>query len=934
MPGRSAPQIGVPHVYPAGYSAEGREEPQAAMLPAGANNDNANVSNFLKYTSQAAALSVAEANRHWVDKGPRGVDMPPGYSQSGERFGRVAGMGTAVVADPSDASGNTVYIGNMGGLWRSTDAGANWTNLTDGKLPRVSVGAVALDPTRPNDIYVGTGISLLTLSGDANGTGIYVSHDRGKTFRRPVQTTQGYGSNAIAVTPTAVFVATNRGLFRSTNHGLSFARVPLPTGNGGNEATGVVSNWISDVVAKANNPNEITAAVGFGLGKFALPDGSTASPHNGLYRSTTGGGPGSFTRMTSGSQLKHFGSSADPLGRIQLAYGRAPGQQDVLWAAVSDGGLAAGRQPAGLDVLTTVGGPSLNPTNTEFNGLYRSGNDGTSWSLKATPQTLNAAPNSLLALFGPLGYGIGVQASYNLWLSTDPNVADQVYLGLEEVFQSTANAGPLPGPAAFMTIQRYADICGFLSYTQNVTTGAACPSVTPIVGGMSTHPDQHSAAAVDTPNGTRLYTGNDGGFFRQDGHALSVPPLQIGFDNKSWTALNTLSTTQPWHVALKPDGETIFGLQDNGSGFTTKDGKSITTCGGDGLYVLPTPDPDVWYCSTPGASLYYTKDHGKNITAIPPGATGASFLSPIAIDPTNPKHLAAAGQALVETDKGTDTRVLYDSVLTGTVVQTDWVTSYDAGISSVKNPATGDPIPWASTAIALRGPVVYNAICAACRGAFTNPKLLNAAIATNAKAGCTPKSKSPACWHRAASKGLPHGWITGIAINPTDTNTIYVTVGQQNLFEFDTSQTGAQKVLVSHDRGETFTDLSSNLPRTEARGIVYRGGKLVVATDVGVFIAPATGGSWSRLGTGLPAVVGRDIYIESTGRYIVVSMFGRGIWQFDFGSTASNSNSPGPKINRPPLATTGLPIALSMLALLCLLAAAAAIRVRRRTLAE
>jgi photosystem II stability/assembly factor-like uncharacterized protein len=844
-------------------------------------------------------------------------------------------MGAAVVADPSDKSGNTVYIGGMGGLWRSTDAGAHWTNLTDGKLPRVAVGAIGLDPSRPNDIYVGTGISYLTLSGDANGTGIYVSHDRGKTFVRPRQKTEGYGSNAIAVTPNAVFVATNKGLFRSTNHGASFLRIPLPTAGGGKEAKGVAANWISDVVAKPGNPNEITVGVGFSLGTFQLTDGSIASPGNGLYRSATGGGIGSFTFMASTSQLSHPLSSSDPIGRIDLDYGRAPNQQNVLYVALSDAGLAAGRPTAGLDAVGTTTGQTLNPTATVFNGLYRSGDDGLNWTLKATPQTLNTSENSLLALFGPLGYGVGVQGFYNLWLSTDPNVPDQVYLGLEEVFQSTALAGAEPVPAKFTTIQRYADICGFLTYTQNITTGAACPDATPIVGGMSTHPDQHAAAVVDLGDKTRLYTGNDGGFFRQDSHQLQLPnPLQVGFDNRTWSALNTVSTTQPWKVALKPDGETIFGMQDNGSGFTTKDGKtSITTCGGDGLWALPTPDPDVWYCSTPGASLYFTKDHGKNITAIPPAPAGAAFTSPIAMDPTNPKHLAAAGNNVKETDKGTDTKVLYDSAVTGTIISTDWKTAFTAGDSPVTNPVSAAKFPWSATALALRGATVYAGICGACRGGFTEPKYLKAAIATNSKLGCTAKTGAGDCWHIAASTGLPKGWVSAIAVDPSDTRTIYVGIGQQNLFEYDPSVTGSEKVLVSHDSGEHFTGITGNLPRTQVRGLVYRAGKVIVATDVGVFTSTAQDGSWSRLGSALPqGVVARDIYIEPTGRSIVVSMFGRGVWLFDFGSTAPNSNSPGPKTSKPPLATTGMPLAVGVFALLFLLVAAGAAWSRRRTL--
>jgi hypothetical protein len=942
---------GVVHTFPAGFNAEGHDEAVPAMLPAGADNENNNVADYLRYSRQAAALPTTSTKLHWVDKGPFGVDMPPGYSQSGERFARVAGMGSAVEVAPG-TGGKTVYIGNFGGLWKSTDAGKHWRNLTDGKIPRVAVGAIGLDPNHPKDIYVGTGISYLTLSGDANGTGIYVSHNGGRTFFRAKQHTTGYGSNAIAVTPKAVFVATNRGLFRSTNRGRSFRHIALPTGGHGKEAKGVVANWISDVVTKPGDPNEVTAAVGFGLGKLELPDGSIASPGNGLYRSTKGGAAGTFTKMASTSQLTQPAASSDPIGRIELAYGQAKGDTNTLWAAVSDAGLAAGKQPAGLDVVSATG-QSLNRTNTAFNGLYRSGDDGKSFSVKATPQTLETSANSLLALFGPLGYGIGVQAFYNLWVTTDPKVPNQVYLGLEEVFQG-APVGSPSLPYHFQTIERYADLCGFLTYFQNITNGASCPDETPLLGGMSTHPDQHAAAVVATKSGSRIYTGNDGGFFRQDSHVLGangVVPTQVGFDNQHWKATNSLSTTEPWDVAIKPDGEILAALQDNGSVLVKKNGRGIEICGGDGVFVLPTPNPDVWYCDTPGAVVYYTKDHGHNITAIPPGDVGASgmaganFTSPVAIDPTDPSHLVAAAQDIDETTKGTNTKVTYDSAATLTILSTDWKKVFNAGDSPKTVPQSTTKYPYTATALAVRGPTVYAADCGACRGAFTPPKLLKSVIVTNSKAGCKAKKADPACWHIAKSKGLPHGWVSGIAIDPRHPRTIYATIGQENLFEYDTKQTGSAKVLVSHDAGDHFTDITGNLPRTELRGVVWRNGKLIVVGDVGVFTAKAGSKSWSHLGSGLPVGVSvRNVYLDSSGRHLVVSMYGRGVWVLTFPRPATSSSGPGsngspkgPKTStsgqqgeQPGPATTGMSAGVSVVALLLVIGAMAVWR--RRTL--
>ncbi len=886
--------VGTEHVYKGGANPKAGEAERLTALP-GTIDDVDAVGQALHQDRQAKALPTVLANKHWVSRGPFGIDEPPGYSQSGQRFRRVTGMAGAV-ASPAGHP-DTVYIGNMGGLWRSTDAGKTWTNLSDGKLPRVAVGAIAIDPTDSKTLYVGTGISFNSLSGDAVGTGIYVSRDGGRTFTRSKQNTTGYAVRQIAVAGGVVMAATNDGLFRSTDKGRSFTRIPLPTAGNGKEATGPFARYISSVVIKPSNPKEVTAAVGFFYGAGKLPDGRVASPGNGLYRSTNGGK--TFTRLAGTDDLSNPGSSADPIGTVVLTYGKAQGEQNVLWAALSDAGLARGAAPGGLDVLQDASGAGLNPTGTVFNGLYRSDDDGATFTVKATPQTLNTSPNSVLTALGPLGYGIGVQGDYNLWVQADPNVPGQVYLGLEEVFQGVPSVPGTPqSPYLFSTVQRYADICGFLSYTQNVTEGASCPDQVPVVGGESTHPDQHVALTVDTANGTRIYTGNDGGFFRQDAHAVTPADTgnqaTTGFDNDHWQAMNTLSTTEPWNVSRLPSGEIIAGLQDNGAIIVPKGSKNgIEVCGGDGINVLPTPDSDVFYCSYTGAQMYVTTDHGHTIKEIQPGLTAAQFLSPAEIDPTDPKHLVAAANDVKETVKGADTQVLFDPVL-GTIVQSDWQESKALGNSPVTDPSSGSKYLWQTTALAVRGANIYAAICGPCRGAFTDAKILKPAIATNVKPGCTPKKAASDCWHIVASKGLPKGYPTAVVMDPRDRRTIYVAFGELNPYGYPVGKTGTARVAMSTDGGAHFRDITGDLPTGSVYGLVWRAGHLIAATETGVYQDPAGDGKWARLGSSLPyGVPVRDMYLDPTGRYVVVSLYGRGAWELDLGARAASSNGPG-----------------------------------------
>jgi photosystem II stability/assembly factor-like uncharacterized protein len=888
-------------VVPAGTRLGIESEPDAA-LPDSTVADLDAAANQHLYAQQAAALPVAKGSLPWKNVGPFGQDDPADYPTGGLRFARSAGMGATIEPDPRDATGSSVYVGNMGGLWHTADAGKTWHNLSDGKLTRAAVGAIAVDPENPNDLYVGTGIAYLTTSGDAPGSGIWVSHDAGTTFTRPAANIKGYAVNDILVTRDGVLAGTTNGLYRSTNHGASFQRVPLPNNAAHTApATGAYATWISSIVASPINDKQIIAAVGLGLGKRIgkdgkpqTADGQPLSPGNGLYK-TAAGVAGTFTFMASTSQLKHSASSVDPVGRIMLSWVKAAsGDTTVLWAIVNDAGLASGRQPAGSDADLVAGttGQSLNATGTQFNGLYRSPDGGLNWTVKATPQSLSASVNEGLGIYPALGYGVGVQAYYNLWVQGDPRNPNAVYFGLEEVFQSVKPTDDSPALGQFEIVQRYWDVCGSTTYFENVYPGQSCPDQTPYYGSVSTHPDQHFGVLVDTGSALRMYTANDGGFFWEDSHPLT-PSMENGYDNKSWHEMNTLPTVQPYKIARKPDGEYIHALQDNGAGFVAPGQTATLVSSGDGVNVLATPDKDTWYMTAQGAIPWVTTDHGKHIRAFPADLVKPTFLSPMGIDPTDPNHLAIAGEDIHETTKGPNTSSTIDPLLY-TVIQTDWTQSFDAKNSPVEYPK-GTKVAYQSQALAIRGTAVYDAICGLCRNALGDPALVTATVATNVKPGCVAKKAATDCWHIAAGAGLPHNSIWNLAIDPTDVDTIYVALNNNSLVGFDPKVGGTQRVMVSHDAGEHFTDITGNLPRSQARDVVVRGDQLVVATDNGVFTAPKTGKAWSRLGGTLPQVRVNDLDLDPTGRYLSAAVFGRGIWVLDYGAKAPSSSGPGPK---------------------------------------
>src|SRR5215468_4881588 len=94
------------------------------------------------------------------------------------RGGRVV----AVAGHPTD-HGTFYFGGCAGGVWKTTSGGAVWENISDGAFTTSAIGAIAVAPSAPNVLYVGTGEA--TIRGNvSHGDGVYKSSDGGNTWQR------------------------------------------------------------------------------------------------------------------------------------------------------------------------------------------------------------------------------------------------------------------------------------------------------------------------------------------------------------------------------------------------------------------------------------------------------------------------------------------------------------------------------------------------------------------------------------------------------------------------------------------------------------------------------------------------------------------------------------------------------------------------------
>jgi hypothetical protein len=827
----SAPVAAVPrnhaygeHVFAAqgGPTREGREAQIAAEQFAFARTAPSGVTAPGAYDAaygQLASLPTMPGTWSETTNRPYNADDPnyrdPLYSNSSGGAGMVTGRITGIAV----GANGVIYAGGAdGGVFRSSNNGASWTPMADG-LATLSVGDLRLAPdgalwfatgegNTGSTAFVGSGVYRL-----ANpSTGVFTEANRVGDNTDGTNVLAGKFINKIRFDDQGhAFAASSRGLYRHSSTSSSGAWTLLL--NPGDQSS-PYSGIINDVAVRpGTNGQQIVANAAW----------RGYAPYNGFYVSNDGGAH--FAKVNPQGAIV-----AKNVGNAELDYS-ADGSK--LYTVVEDTGLYLTGVQNGTSVLMGV-------------FVSNSGSVAGPWTSVADYRKLAASGSALKTNAYNRGYGPGVQAWYNNFIAVDPNNANHVFVGLEEVFE-TRNGGSTWN--AIAPYWNFGLACWNISDSENT-----CPA--------TTHSDQH---AIAFGNG-KVYVGNDGGLYarpknstavNKNGNATDWEDLNAGLRTLQYYSVGTgyVDTDDDGDVDAtdRAAGVAVFGgLQDNGGSLLLPGSSTmVSPFGGDGGDSIVDPDNgcnilDEYVYLT----LWVTRNCGRtdgSVSAVKDVSIPdpfPRFTAPFRADGSNKDHWVAGGQYVWTYDKGFQ---ITDGL--------DWVSQFDTG--------AGHSI----TGLSSNHDVVWAGWCGGC-----NPgSSFGRGIVTN-YGGSYHQVTLPAA--------MPNRYISNVVVDPNDADgsTAYVVFNGFSRRWTEGPGAGFGHLWKTTDGGVSWTDASGNLPDVPADDLVVTpAGTLVLATDLGVLASVDGGAHWLRLGGNHPLTTVMDLHVGPDGR-VYSATHGRGIW--------------------------------------------------------
>jgi hypothetical protein len=809
----------------------------------------------------------------WTSLGPK--PLPSDASGTGlQDYGFVSGRATAVAIDPNDFNGNTVFAGGAyGGVWKSTNAGTlstnsssvSWIPLTDTQAT-LAIGSIAVQPqlSNPNSassiVLVGTGET--DSSADSYyGLGILRSINGGQTWALISQDSTGshpfagLGFSQIAFStadPNRVVaaagsasegiveelenpVAVNRGLYYSTNAGISWQAANVSDSGISITSASVTAVLFNKAAAK------FYAAIRF-HGFYSSPDGIT------WIRLPNQPGPG-LTAAACPAQAVLPSSCPIYRGETAVVPGRpGPNNLGEMYAWYVD-------------------------ANSADQGIWQSVDGGLTWTLINDSGITNCGD-----LFGGCGTA---PAIFNLTLAAVPNgTATDLYAGATNIYKCTiTNTFPTCNGTSNNTFM-------------NLTHAYGCSDIAKV------HPDQHAMDFLVANGSALLYFANDGGIYRALDGYTGLTTGTCGLTNQFDSLNQTLGPlTQFVSISQSStDANLIFGgTQDNGApatAFSQSGGAWLNVNAGDNGFTAINPaNENEWFIAAPpdamsGVNIFrcdngidcHSLDFQNNQIAdsnTVGGDTGAFYL-PFLLDPQNSAELILGSCRIWRgATIGDSFSLLSPDFETGgsgacTGSEINLVRSIAAG--GLKNSNGFSQVIYAGTN--GEGPLIS-----------TVPTGGHVWVTTNADGG-------PLTWNDVSQTINPLGFpISSIALDETDPlgKTAYLAI-----MGFHTSH-----VWKTTDAGASWRDFTANLPDAPANIIIVDSGSslsngtVYVGTDVGVFASSTGSANWIEVGTPsiangfLPnvAVTSLQIFNSAGLKRLRAGTYGRGIWEWDLITT-------------------------------------------------
>lgn len=747
----------------------------------------------------------------------------------------------AVEKDPS-----TIYVGAAtSGVWKTANNGTTWKPIFDAQ-PNLSIGDIAIAPSNPDVVWVGTGEANQRQS-TSYGGGIFKSIDAGKTWRF-----MGLGDTGtigrILVdpkTPDVVYVAAGgdlfkpgaeRGLFKTVDGGRTWTKSKFV-----DDDTGFI-----DVVMDPSNSQTLVAA--------SYQRRRTAWGFN-------GGGPGSalWKTIDGGRTWKRIEGGGLPAygkwGRAGLAFSRS--QPNVLYAMIEPG-----PQTGGLGEGAAARSAELDPNRA---GIWRSDDKGATWKLASNENG---------------------RAMYFSQIRVDPQDPNVVFALERTLFKST------DGARTFTTLQE--GVLARLPNPQVTPSSLVAPfDRDPDTGLAPSHPDHH-AMWIDPANSRHIVLGHDGGVdFSYDG-------------GRTWQLQNAMPMGQFYQVAvdMRQPYWVYGGAQDNGvwggpsrvrnNGGITRE-HWFELAAGDGFHVGSDPtDPDIVYLSVSGNGGQHlwrqnfrtgeqryirptpprSRDDRRSATALPAAGNIMTALQPneamrynwnpgFAMSPHDPRTIYfGANRLFISHDRG-------DSW----IATKDLTKARDRDQLQIMAVAGTQPMTAKNDGVAGWGTIV----------AIAESPIAPGVLWVGTDDGNLQVSRDAGeTWTNvAAAVGTLGGDYYAQSVEPSHfaAGTAYAA--------FDGHYFGDYKAYLfkTTDFGATWTNIAAGLPARGHINVVradrFNERLLFVGTEFGFYVSLDGGRAWTPLMHNLPATVSDDVIVHPRDQDLVLATHGRSFYVLD-----------------------------------------------------